>query len=140
MKKIVNFRELRDDLIVLRMDYFYDRQISYFIYLKQTNEYIGYCDLRLGNNRELYYYGNIGYRIEPEYRGNHYARRAAVLLLNLARNFGLSELIVTCNPENEASRKTIEALKAEYIETVRVPFWHPLFPEERKKRIYKIKL
>ncbi|MDI9540707.1 MAG: GNAT family N-acetyltransferase [Bacillota bacterium] len=140
MKKIVNFRELEDDLIILRMDYFFDRQISYFIYLKETNEYIGYCDLRLYHNPELYYYGNIGYRIEPAFRGNNYARRAALMLIDLARDFGMKKLIVTCNPENEASRKTIEAIRARYIKTVRVPFWHPLFPEERKKMIYQIDL
>ncbi|MGI6608511.1 MAG: GNAT family N-acetyltransferase [Erysipelotrichaceae bacterium] len=140
MKKIVDFRELKDDLIILRMDYFYNRQISYFIYLKETDEYIGYCDLRLDHSPELYYYGNIGYRIEPHFRGNHYARRAALLLIDLARDFAMDKLIITCNPENEASRKTIEALNAIYIETVRVPLWHPLFPKERKKMIYQIDL
>ena len=138
--KAVNFKELEDDFIKLKVDYFYDRQISYFIYLKETNEYIGYCDLRLNHSLELYYYGNIGYRIEPAFRGNHYARRAATLLINLARGFGMQKLIITCNPDNEASRKTIEALNARYIKTVRVPFWHPLFPEERNKMIYQIDL
>ncbi|NLZ75310.1 MAG: GNAT family N-acetyltransferase [Erysipelotrichia bacterium] len=138
--KAVNFKELEDDFIKLKVDYFYDRQISYFIYLKETNEYIGYCDLRLNHSLELYYYGNIGYRIEPAFRGNHYARRAATLLINLARDFGMQKLIITCNPDNEASRKTIEALNARYIKTVRVPFWHPLFPEERNKMIYQIDL
>ncbi len=140
MKRTVNFRELEDDFIILRMDYFYSKQISYFIYLKETNEYIGYCDLRLEHNWELYYYGNIGYRIDPEFRGNRYAQKAASLLINLARDFGMEKLILTCNPDNEASRKTIEALDARYIKTVQVPFWHPLFPEERKKMIYQIDL
>jgi predicted acetyltransferase len=138
--KVINFKELEDDFIILKMDYFYNKQISYFIYLKKTNEYIGYCDLRLEHTLELYYYGNIGYRIESPFRGNRYARRAAILLIDLAREFGMQKLIITCNPDNEASKKTIEALNARYIKTVRVPFWHPLFPEERIKMIYQIDL
>lgn len=33
----------------------------------------GTCDLRIGYNDNLYYGGHIGYRVFPEYRGNHYA-------------------------------------------------------------------
>ncbi len=140
MKKIKDFRLLEDELIILRMDYFYNKQISYFIYLKETDEYIGYCDLRIEHNLELYYYGNIGYRIEEPFRGNRYAKRAATLLINLAKEFGMKKLFLTCNPENEASKKTIESLNARYLKTVNVPFWHPLFPEEKTKMIYQIDL
>ena len=69
---------------------------------------MGVCDLRIGHNDKLYYGGNIGYRIEEEYRGNHYAGKACLLLFELARIHNLEYVIITCNPDNVASRKTCE--------------------------------
>lgn len=69
---------------------------------------MGSCDLRIGHNENLYYGGNIGYRVEEAYRGNHYAGKACLLLFELARKHDLQYLIITCNPDNAASRKTCE--------------------------------
>ena len=69
---------------------------------------MGTCDLRIGHNESVYYGGNIGYRVEEPYRGNHYAGKACRLLFHLARRHGMDRLVITCNPDNFPSRKTCE--------------------------------
>lgn len=82
---------------------------------------MGVCDLRIGHNDNLYYGGNIGYGIEEEYRGHHYAGKACLLLFELARKHDLKYLIITCNPDNYASRKTCEYAGGELLEIVKLP-------------------
>ncbi|MBD5527580.1 MAG: GNAT family N-acetyltransferase [Lachnospiraceae bacterium] len=82
---------------------------------------MGVCDLRIGHNDKLYYGGNIGYRVEEEYRGHHYAGKACLLLFELARKHDLGYLIITCNPDNYASRKTCEYAGGELLEIVELP-------------------
>ena len=64
---------------------------------------IGVCDLRIGHNENTYYGGNIGYGIDEEYRGHHYAGKACLLLFELARKHEWDYVIITCNPDNFAS-------------------------------------
>lgn len=103
---------------------------------------IGECDLRLGMNEEIYYAGNIGYRIYPPYRGHGYAYDACVLLFQIAhQKYHMDELILTCSPENTASRKTLEKLHGNLLETTPVPVTHWLYRRgETVKNIYKFEL
>lgn len=82
---------------------------------------MGVCDLRVGYNDNLYYGGHIGYRVFPEYRGNHYAGKACLLLFQLARKHGMNYLYITCNPDNFASRKTCEYAGGKLLEIVELP-------------------
>jgi len=82
---------------------------------------MGVCDLRIGHNEQLYYGGNIGYRIEEVYRGNHYAGKACRLLFELAKRHNLEYVIITCNPDNIASKRTCEYLGGELLETADLP-------------------
>ena len=83
---------------------------------------VGNIDLRVGNTeRILMYLGHIGYRVHPQFRGNHYAARATKLLLPLARSHGIKELWITCNPDNYASRRTCELVGGELVEIVDLP-------------------
>ena len=82
---------------------------------------VGVCDLRIGHNDKLYYGGNIGYTVYEEYRGNHYAWKACLLLFELARKHGLQYLIITCDPDNYASRKTCEYAGGEFLEIAALP-------------------
>lgn len=82
---------------------------------------VGVCDLRIGHNDKLYYGGNIGYTVYEEYRGNHYAGKACLLLFELARKHGLQYLIITCDPDNYASRKTCEYAGGELLEIAELP-------------------
>lgn len=82
---------------------------------------LGTCDLRIGHNDGLYYGGNIGYRIEEQYRGHHYAGKACILLFELARKHNLGYVIITCNPDNHASRKTCEYAGGKLLEIAELP-------------------
>lgn len=113
----------------------------YGIYLHDSLQRVGYCDLRAGSNDELYYAGNIGYRINPHYRGHHYAYEACLILFDIAEEKGMEEVIITCSPENTASRRTLEKLGGTFLETTDVPNDHWLYMRgETVKRIYKYKL
>jgi len=82
---------------------------------------MGICDLRVGHNDKLYFGGNIGYRVEETYRGHHYAGKACLLLLELAKKHEMGYLIITCNPDNYPSRKTCEYAGGELLEIVELP-------------------
>ena len=83
---------------------------------------IGQIELRVGNTEQiLLYAGHIGYRVEAEHRGHHYAARACRLLLPLARRHGLNTLWITCDSDNGASRRTCELAGAEFVETANLP-------------------
>lgn len=102
---------------------------------------MGVCDLRIGHNEQLYYGGNIGYRIEEEYRGNHYAGKACPLLFDLARKHGLKYLIITCKPDNIPSRKTCEYAGGNLLGIASLPPHNDMRARgETEECIYKFKL
>lgn len=82
---------------------------------------MGTCDLRIGYNEKVYYGGNIGYRVSEQYRGHHYAGKACLLLFELAKRHNMEYLIITCNPDNYASRKTCEYAGGVLEEIVELP-------------------
>ena len=59
--------------------------------------------------------------IEKEYRGHHYSKDACLLLFDKAKEKGFKQLMITCSPDNIASRKIIESLPFKYLETKEVP-------------------
>jgi predicted acetyltransferase len=107
---------------------------------KSTGKIVGRCDIRFGMNPYMRYMGNIGYTIYPPYRGHHYATFASELLLELAKE-SMDEVIITCNPDNVASIKTIERLGGELLGIEDVPSGHELHQQgEGVKCIYRIRL
>ena len=61
------------------------------------------------------YGGHIGYDVETEFRGSRFAARSCRLILPLAKRHGIEELLVTCDPDNIASRKTIESIGGKLV-------------------------
>lgn len=108
------------------------------ILLKGTRTRVGYIDLRMGYSEFLYFLGNVGYRIFEEYRGNHYAHQACQLLFACAKDLQIPYLIITCSPENIASKKTLEKLSGKYMGEKKVPLSHPMYLQgEKIKCIYR---
>ncbi len=122
-----------------RSDY---ASVEFGIYIHKTRTRVGYIDLRFGDSEELYYAGNVGYRIQEGYRGHGFAYEACLLLFQIAKDqYQMQSLIITCSPDNVASRKTIEKLGGTLIETVEVPSWHWLAKRgETIKNIYSFTL
>ena len=67
---------------------------------------IGQISYRDGESRCIYYYGHIGYHIDAPYRGRHFAQRACELIIDEIRMSGKGSAVITCDPDNSASRKT----------------------------------
>lgn len=110
----------------------------YFFICDLNGNKMGKCDLRIGYNDNLYYGGHIGYTIFPEYRGNHYAGKACLLLFQLAKKHGMKYLYITCNPDNYASGKTCEYAGGKLMETVELPEGNDMRDRgEFEKCVYK---
>jgi len=114
---------------------------AYLFRLQTTSgEQIGRIRLRVGWNDDIIKYaGQIGYAVEPAFRGRRYAERACRLILPLARRHGLDHLWITCQPDNIASRRTLERLGAERVGIFDVPADYPLDAGmERKKLCFRL--
>ena len=100
---------------------------------------LGGISLRIGRNEWLEMYaGHIGYSVEPEFRGNRYAARSCQLIRPLAHSHGIDPIWITCSPENDASRRSIEIIGATYVETVDVPKNTNMYRQgEVRKRRYR---
>lgn len=116
--------------------------VYYDIFLHENKRKIGRIELRLTVDGDNYYYGNVGYNILRNYRGNGYAYEACKILFDIARDeFKLEELIITCSPENIASYKTLTKLNGELIDLVKVPSNHMLYlVGEKTKYIFRYKI
>lgn len=139
---------LRNDEIQLILEKTVDADIEkewmpayHFAICNMSGVKMGICDLRIGHSDKLYYGGNIGYRIREEYRGNHYAGKACLLLFELARKHDLKYLIITCNPDNYASRRTCEYAGGRLLEIAELPEDNDMRAEgATEKCIYRFEL
>ena len=105
------------------------------------DEKVCHCNLRIGHNERLYFGGNIGYTVHEEFRGNHYAGKACLLLLSLARKHNMEYLYITCSPDNYASKKTCEYAGAALEAVVDLPMDNDMYLDgERQKCVYRIEL
>jgi tagatose 1,6-diphosphate aldolase len=107
-----------------------------------SGQYAGRIRLRVGWNEQIIpYAGQVGYAVEAAYRGRHFAERACRMILPLARRHGMIELWITCQPDNVASRRTLERLGAEFVHILDVPDQYPMDAGvERKKMCYRLSL
>lgn len=112
----------------------------YYIYdIYEESHLVGKIVFRLGTDQQHYYDGHIGYSIYEEFQGHHYAYQACLLLKEIIREAGYDHVMVTCDPSNIASRKTIERLQAQFIEELPIPSTlRKVFTNDEKiKRIYR---
>ena len=65
--------------------------------------------------------GHIGFSVVPWRRRRGHARRALALLLPEAAALGLSYVEITCDPDNTASRRVIEANGGRLVERFHKP-------------------
>lgn len=114
---------------------------AYHYHIKKhgMQDVVGQIDIRIGHNPNTYYGGNIGYGVDEEFRGSGYASRAVKLLVEVAKKHNMKKVIITCNPDNIASRKTAERSGATLLEIVDLPEDNDMYMlGERQKCIYEI--
>lgn len=116
--------------------------LLYDIYVPELDRVVGRCEFRNETGRDLWYYGQIGYVIYPPYRGHRFAYHACVeMFKDIKEKKGLQEFLITCNPDNIPSKKTIKNLGGIYLTTVDIPEDHELYDlKEYQKEIYVISL
>ena len=72
--------------------------------------YVGELDLRHFLNDTLRRFGgHIGYTIRPSHRGRGYGKLLCKLGIQAARQRGIGDILITCDDDNRASWKIIEA-------------------------------
>lgn len=105
-----------------------------------TGEELGTINLRVGSSAYIQCYaGHVGYAVHAQHRLHRYATRALRLLMPFARELGLDPLWITCDPTNQASRRTLELAGAEFVEVVDVPADTVIFQGgARRKCRYKL--
>jgi len=110
--------------------------------MRVAGDRVGSASLRVGTDEYIEKYaGHIGYGVDHAHRGKHYALRATRLLMKVARKHGLTMLWITCNPENVASRRTIERVGGELVDIVDVPPHVDLYREgDRQKCRYRVRV
>ncbi len=141
--------DLMDEEIYLRLDKTADENKEkaylpayYFTIVRRLDRVeVGKCDLRIGHNENTKYGGNIGYEIFEEFRGNRYATKACKFMFPLAKKHEIDYLIITCDPDNIASRKTCEYSGGELIGILDIPSWHEMYKAGKIKTCqYSVKL
>lgn len=81
----------------------------YWITDGEPQQVIGFLAIRHSlNDFLLELGGHIGYSVRPAARGRGHATRALALALDRAAELGIDRALVTCDFDNEPSRRTIE--------------------------------
>lgn len=79
-------------------------------WLIDDDEYVGRVNIRHTLTENLLRLGgHIGYDIRLSKRGRGYGKRILELALDKAANLGIKKVLITCNVNNIASKKIIEA-------------------------------
>ncbi len=99
---------------------------------------VGYINFKVGDtNHVRQCVGHIGYEILPEYRGNSYSYFACNAIRPFIRVF-YDRVILTSDPENIPSIKTIEKLGANFLNEIMVPEYDPSYKSgSKRKRRYE---
>lgn len=107
---------------------------AYFFQIRRCsdNALAGSCTLRVGQNEAVQYSGHIGYAVNPAFRGQHYAAKAVALLLPLAFRNEMEQVVITCLPDNEASRRTCLLAGGTFLGIADLPHWHEMYQTGRK--------
>lgn len=110
----------------------------HFKIIGELGKIVGHINFKTGDTEHIIQYaGHIGFQIIKEYRGHSYAYWACMALAPFVQSV-YGKVILTCDPENIASRKTIEKLPATFINEVAVPLHEPSYQSgSRLKRRYQ---
>jgi predicted acetyltransferase len=110
--QLLHTEDIKGAVVSLKLQGFYhgsneEELPSYSYLIMLGNLRIGTIALRLGFNDMTMIHGHIGYTIDEGYRGHGYSYYALQLIIQLARLHGYQHLLVTCDPNNLSSIKSV---------------------------------
>jgi tagatose 1,6-diphosphate aldolase len=111
-----------------------------FLVVAADGSEVGHINFRVGDTEHVRVCaGHIGFGIQKTFRGHGYALQACRAIAPFVFSV-YDAVIITCDPDNEASRRTIERLGASFIDEVAVPAHDPHYQSgSRRKRRYQWK-
>jgi predicted acetyltransferase len=84
---------------------------TYFLVRQNDNKIIGMINIRLALNKRLREFGgHIGYGIRPSERGKGYNKINLYLGLKVCYEYGIKNVLLDADLNNDASWRTMEAL------------------------------
>jgi predicted acetyltransferase len=98
------------------------------LWMTDGDEYLGRISLRHRLTDVLLTWGgHIGYAVRPSARGHGYARMALEQMLPRCAELRIDPVLVTCDTDNHASRRTIEGAGGRYEDTRegKLRYWVP---------------
>ena len=98
-------------------------QATQFLSIRESDgKLVGMLQVRHYFNEYLEKYaGHIGYSVRPSERRKGYAKEMLRLALPYCKSIGLDRVLIACEPDNPASRRTILANGGVYESTVHEP-------------------
>jgi predicted acetyltransferase len=99
------------------------------LWMAEGDEYLGRISLRHELNELLFTWGgHIGYAVRPSARRRGLASAALLDMLEVCRDRGIDPVLVTCDVDNTASRRTIEKAGGQYEDTRegKLRYWVPV--------------
>lgn len=98
-------------------------QATQFLSIRESDgKLVGMIQVRHRLNGYLSQFGgHIGYSIRPDERRKGYAKEQLRLALPYCRELGLDRVLITCQPANEGSRRTILWAGGVYENTAHEP-------------------
>jgi tagatose 1,6-diphosphate aldolase len=98
---------------------------------------IGHINFRIGETDHVRLFaGHLGFEVKESFRGRAFAWQACCAIAPFVRSF-YDEVVLTCDPDNHASRRTIEKLGARFLDEICVPPRASHCTELKVKRRYQ---
>lgn len=99
---------------------------------------VGHINVRVGESEHVRLAaGHIGFEIKEPYRGHRYAMKACLAVSPWLSGLG-ARFLITVDPDNIPSLRTIERIGAVFVDEVEVPKNDPHFARgSRRKRRYE---
>lgn len=112
--------------------------VYHFRILTAEGSDAGHINFRVGDTAHIRVCaGHIGFEIHEPFRGHGYALQACRAIAPFVRSI-YDVVTITCDPDNHASRRTIEQLGASFTDEVPVPEHDPHYQRgSRSKRRYR---
>lgn len=87
---------------------------TYFAMRERDDMIVGMIDLRHTRNEFLKDFGNIGYSVRPTQRRKGYATRMLRQVLQVAKQKGIEDIMLSCKASNIGSKKVIISNGGQY--------------------------